>query len=680
MTRPRRALSVRAIVLAAACVVAAMTVVAAAVSWIVYARIETLLLTVSAEQAQTLPQALKLADAANRYAAGAAEVDAARNPLQRQNAAVALAQHAQALHEALAALRLSKLAAGMVEPVESLVMQLEETLARLNRLTERRIELEGRARRLRAELNRLKGELDATAGRMAAAMPWASATRDFESTAARALLRLFEAGQIDQPSALRESLADYTAIRARMAGHLATMPGESARALGHLTNLDRLATGPEGVFPTRDAQLDTRVEIDGLSARAREIATRLGVAVTRLVGLLEAEGEAAKRAVAEQIDTGRRSLLLVGIATFLGPVVLVWLAVGRVIVLPLARLAEATRRIAAGDLQAPVPATRHREFTEIADALAVFRDNTAALADRTRALQRSEDAQRHAREEAEQALADLRDAQEQLIQAEKMAALAALVAGVAHEINTPIGIALTSASLLAEEVGGMRRAAEAGTLRRSEFDEFLGRAAEMSSLLMTNMDRAAGLVHAFKQVAADQSSEQRRPFDLRDTLEQTLTSLSPLCQKLGHASALDCPLGVEVDSYPGALSQVITILVMNACDHAFEPGRAGHIHVEAAVERGSTLRIEVSDDGRGIPEELQRRIFEPFFTTRRSRGNTGLGLHIAFNIVRRTLKGRIDLVASPTGARFAIRMPMALPAEAAERTADLAVTPPAGTR
>jgi len=654
--------SVRAVVVAAACVVAAMTIVAGAVSWYFYARIEELLVTVSEEQGSALAQALKLAEISNRYAAGTGEIEAARNQVQRQNAVIALAQHAHALREAIAVLDRQPETAVHVQPIKRLVDGLDDALRQQNRLAERRLELELAARRMRADLVRLQAAADVLVSRLAAN---AEAVHALELAAGRVLLRLYDAGQIDQPGPLQAALADFGTARARFAEAAAALPpagrGEAERLLA---TIDALATGPAGLFPTREAVLAVRAEGDRKAIQGREIVTRLGVAVSQLVAKVETDYERTRAAVREQTDAGRHWLLVVALATFLGPVAIVWLAVSRTIVRPLSLLAATTRRIADGDLQAPVPPVHHREFQEIAEALAVFRDTTAALA-------RSEAAHREAREEAEAALADLRNAQEQLIQSEKMAALASVVAGVAHEVNTPLGITLTSASLLADELQAMATGLAGGTLKRSEFEQFLGRAREIAGLVQSNMERAAGLIQAFKQVAADQSSERRRVFDLRETIEQTVVSVRPACDRAGHAIALECPDGIPVDSYPGALSQVLTILVMNSLDHAFEPGRHGSIAIAAVVEESDTLRIDYRDDGRGIAEPLARRVFEPFFTTRRAQGNTGLGLHIAFNIVRQSLKGRIDLdAAAPRGVHFVLRMPAALPLETARSVAE----------
>ncbi len=637
--------SVRAAVVAAACAVAAMTVVAGAVSWYFYARIESLLMTVAQERSTTLALALRLAETANRFAAGGSEVEAATNQLQRQNATVALAQHAQGLHEAIAALRRVDPAAAQMEAIERLVVAMEENLYEMNRLVERRIDLEALERRNRAAIARAQAELDGL---------WSRPDRNDpglhppEAAAVGLMLRLYEAAQADRPGALSAARAAYDAARA---GPFA-LP----------SRIDSLATGPSGVFAVREAMLDVRGAIDRHAVQGREIVTRLGIAVSRLVATVDGEIEAIRADAAAQTAAGRRWLLAVAVLTFVGPLAFVWLAVSRSIVTPLARLAATTRAIAAGATDTPIPPAGHSEFHEIAAALAVFRDTTAALAERTRALAASEEAQRLAREEAERALADLRETQEQLIHAEKLAALAGVVAGVAHEVNTPVGITLTGASLLDEELAELDRRVRDGGLRRSDLAQFLDRAREIAGLIQANMNRAAALIQAFKQVAADRSGESRRAFDLRETVEQTVLSVKPAFEKAGHAIRVDCPPGLVLDGFPGGLSQILTILAMNALDHAFTPGHGGTLRISAAASGLDGIRIDVRDDGCGIPADLRRRVFEPFFTTRRANGNTGLGLHIAFNVAQQTLGGRLDLVGTDGGgAHFTLSIPAVAP-------------------
>ncbi|WP_247877106.1 ATP-binding protein [Azospirillum brasilense] len=271
-----------------------------------------------------------------------------------------------------------------------------------------------------------------------------------------------------------------------------------------------------------------------------------------------------------------------------------------------------------------------------------------------------------AREEAERALRDLKEAQAHLIQSEKMAALGSLVAGVAHEINTPIGIALTGASLMAERTRVIRRDFEAGTLRRPDFADFLDTAGEAAHLMLLNIDRAAQLIQSFKQIAVDQASEERRVFDLRDYIDEVLRSLGVRIKRAAHAVEVDCPTDLLIDGYPGALSQVLTNLVMNSIIHGYAPGQHGTLRVTARAVGVDEVELVYADDGRGIPPDLHGKVFEPFFTTSRGAGGSGLGLNIVYNIATRRLKGRIALDSAPgRGAAFTLRFPRVAPAERA---------------
>ncbi|MGQ9369814.1 PAS-domain containing protein [Azospirillum sp. ST 5-10] len=277
---------------------------------------------------------------------------------------------------------------------------------------------------------------------------------------------------------------------------------------------------------------------------------------------------------------------------------------------------------------------------------------------------RAEDAVRTAKEQAEQALRDLKEAQAHLIQSEKMAALGSLVAGVAHEINTPVGIALTGASLLAERTAAIRHTVEAGQLRRADFTDYLDTAAEVSQLMLMNIDRAAQLIQSFKQMAVDQASEERRVFDLRDYIHEVLRSLGVRLRRAAHTVEVDCPDDLLVDSFPGALSQVLTNFVMNSIAHGYAPGSSGRLRIAVRCPTPDEVELVYADDGRGIPAELHARVFEPFFTTSRSAGGSGLGLNIVYNIVTRTLKGRIVLASAPGhGTTFTLRFPRVVAGE-----------------
>ncbi|AWJ92367.1 PAS domain-containing sensor histidine kinase (plasmid) [Azospirillum baldaniorum] len=273
-----------------------------------------------------------------------------------------------------------------------------------------------------------------------------------------------------------------------------------------------------------------------------------------------------------------------------------------------------------------------------------------------------------AKEEAERALRDLRRTQRSLVQAEKLASLGALVAGVAHEINTPVGIGVTAASHLAEQARQFRTGLADGQLRRRDLEEFVDRIEEGTSIVLGNLERACALVQSFKQVAVDQTSEARRPFELRGYLDGVLGSLAPQLKGTGYRVTLDCPDGLIMDSYPGALSQVVSNLVINALLHAFRPGVPGTIAITIYITAdtggpssagAASVVLDVADDGRGIPPDQIERIFEPFFTTRRAEGGSGLGLHIVYNIVTGTLGGRIAVASQPgAGCRFTIHLPL----------------------
>ncbi len=270
----------------------------------------------------------------------------------------------------------------------------------------------------------------------------------------------------------------------------------------------------------------------------------------------------------------------------------------------------------------------------------------------------AEEELRSERDRAEQALADLRRTQESLIHAEKMASLGALVAGVAHEINTPVGVTVTAASLLADETVALLRRFEAGTMRRSDFERYAELAREASERILSNANRAAELIQSFKQVAVDQILDDRRRFDLGQYIHEVLVSLGPQLRKTGVAIAVDCPDGLEVDGYPGPLAQVLTNLVMNALAHAFEPDQFGHIRVHAGPSGDDGVVLVFADDGKGIAADVLPKIFDPFFTTNRAGGGTGLGLNIVYNLVRRKLGGSIEVASTPgEGTSFTIRFP-----------------------
>lgn len=278
-----------------------------------------------------------------------------------------------------------------------------------------------------------------------------------------------------------------------------------------------------------------------------------------------------------------------------------------------------------------------------------YREHLEELVDeRTRALQ--------------QANAELRQAMTQLVQSEKLAALGNLVAGVAHELNTPLGNARVVASALGDQVREFAVVLGSGALRRSQLSEFLQRACEAVDLLERNSVRAADLIGHFKQVAVDQTSMRRRRFDLAQTVEEVLITLRPTFKRTEHRVEVTIPPELELDSYPGALEQVIANLVGNSLEHGFPGLACGRIRISAEPIDPARLRLSYADDGVGIAEELIDRIFEPFFTTRLGQGGSGLGLYIVYSLVTGALGGTIDVASRPgQGVCFTLTLPRTCP-------------------
>jgi signal transduction histidine kinase len=257
--------------------------------------------------------------------------------------------------------------------------------------------------------------------------------------------------------------------------------------------------------------------------------------------------------------------------------------------------------------------------------------------------------------------ASLHSAHLALMQAEELAALGRMVAGVAHELNTPVGNALLIATTLREHALEAERLLLEGNLSRSWLEAFLSDAAQQSALVEHSLARAAALVHNFKQLSLDQSTQVRRRFDLREVIAQTLEALGPRLRRAGVQVRLDVPPDLELDGYPGPLEQVVDNLVVNALMHAFADRTPGSVAVDAALE-GDEVRLAVVDDGAGIPREIQSRVFDPFFTTRLGQGGSGIGLATVHNIVTRLFGGSIALHSpSGGGTRFEVRFPMVAP-------------------
>ncbi|MFA9217628.1 MAG: GAF domain-containing protein [Sphingomonadaceae bacterium] len=255
------------------------------------------------------------------------------------------------------------------------------------------------------------------------------------------------------------------------------------------------------------------------------------------------------------------------------------------------------------------------------------------------------------------ALTALQDAQSELVRQEKLASLGRLVAGVAHEINTPLGICVTATSHLVQELKLTREDLAAGTLDEDGLNQFLDIIDQSLRIMTTNTQRAAALVRSFKQVAVDQSSDDIRSFNLRKYLDEVLLSLQPKLKGKPVTVEVDCAPDIELASFPGAVSQVITNMVVNSLVHGFEEGEPGIIRINA-VRDGDLIELSYSDDGIGMDNATLAQLFDPFFTTKRGSGGSGLGAHILYNLVTGPLGGTVKVASAPgMGLHYRLRFP-----------------------
>jgi len=301
---------------------------------------------------------------------------------------------------------------------------------------------------------------------------------------------------------------------------------------------------------------------------------------------------------------------------------------------------------------------RHRRERE----LKLHREHLEELVDaRTAALSAAVQRADRSNQELSAALATLSKAQDELVRRDKLAALGALVAGIAHELNTPIGNSVVAATSLSERTHDMRAQLAQG-LRRSELERFLDEAGEAGDLLARNLKRAATLVAGFKQIAVDQASAERRHFSLSDLLKDLAAPLRVAAKGARVRLQLELDEGLMMDSFPGPLSQVVTELFDNCLVHAFAGGRAGVVELLAKRD-GGQIAISVADNGAGMDAAVQARVYDPFFTTAGSAARSGLGLHVVHNIVSNVLGGHILLESSAgAGARFTLLLPAVAPA------------------
>ncbi len=328
---------------------------------------------------------------------------------------------------------------------------------------------------------------------------------------------------------------------------------------------------------------------------------------------------------------------------------------------PLLQLESSAAGIAEGDLETQIPKLGTDEFGALSSQLERMRG----------ALSRSiHDLEERVRErtaelldvnqELKGTLDKLRHAQGELVQQEKLAALGSLVAGVAHELNTPIGNGLTVATSMSDGTGKIIDAMEGG-MTRSMLEQYLKDMDEGVSLVCMSLEKASELVSSFKQVAVDRTSAQRRRFQLSSLLKETRVTMATLMKHKPYELEIIEPVDVTLDGYPGPLGQVITNLLNNAILHGFDGLESGHITIRTEP-RDEGVQIEVEDNGKGIGAKDLSHIFDPFFTTKLGEGGNGLGLHIVHNIVTAALGGTIDVRSEVgRGTVFTVIIPLVAP-------------------
>lgn len=321
--------------------------------------------------------------------------------------------------------------------------------------------------------------------------------------------------------------------------------------------------------------------------------------------------------------------------------------------------------------------------SDIAHMAHAFNSMMAALEDREHELrQKHEQLMQHAatleqrvdertaalkvsNKELQRTLDSLKLTQENLITAEKQASLGRLVAGVAHELNTPLGNSLTVLTSLGEDYSQLAEMVDSGNIRRSDLTSLLKRSQEGQVLLTKSIERAAVIVQDFKQIAVDQTSEKRREFDLAEVIREVLSSVQPSFKPTPFNIETVLEPGIRMDSFPGPLGQVVTNIALNALLHAF-PGRdSGVLTVSCRQLDGNSAQVLIKDNGVGMTPEVMHHIFDPFFTTKFGQGGSGLGMHIVHGIVTNLLGGDVEVDSvEAQGACFTITLPLVSPISA----------------
>ncbi|MCH7345014.1 ATP-binding protein [Pelomonas sp. CA6] len=402
---------------------------------------------------------------------------------------------------------------------------------------------------------------------------------------------------------------------------------------------------------------------------------RDGREIAKLTVVMSAEPLLARKRD-EMFGAIGRSLLTLTLS-----LALILLVMQRRVLSPMARLSEAADELGAGRLDSPLRLGGEDEIARVGGAMERMRLALLKAFDELRGHantledQVTQRTQQLTQTNAEltQALEHLKTAQRELVESEKLASLGRLVAGVAHELNTPLGNALTVVSALEDRWAKLDQMLSDNTpMRRSQLEELVKDTRRGQDILHRNVQKAADLVRDFKQVAIDQTNDTRREFELAQVIEDVLVMVEPSFKHTPFRIQTELEPGLRMSSYPGALGQVLTNMLMNARVHAFEGRESGTVVVRCAAQGEDAVALVVEDDGRGMDASVVRRIFDPFFTTKLGKGGSGLGMHIVHNIVTNVLGGQVEVISAPgEGTRLVVRLPRSAPqnAQADERVA-----------
>ncbi len=468
-------------------------------------------------------------------------------------------------------------------------------------------------------------------------------------------------------------LAALNGVRIGQGGYFFLMtPGRNMIMHPDPTRILKLAVKP-GQNRVVDEALEHHFEGYGLTRNSAGIDMIVGMRFMKSTGWLLAANFPLAEAEQPFRET-RDQILLLGTLTGLGLLILVWIMVRR----SLAPLSRLTAHVAALTNTVEKTPIRLQASGEIGTLESAFNDMIAVqeaqrleqqrvdaeIRDLNSNLERLVDertaALANTNRELAQTVQTLTDTRNDLVEAEKLAALGALVAGIAHELNTPIGNCVLVASRLGQETAELKTEVEGGKLRKTTLHEHLETLSSAMLILQRNLDKAAQLIASFKRAAVDRTSDIRRGFRLEETLNDAVVMLQPSLKRSHCSVDADIADDIPMDSYPGSINQAITALLENAMIHGYGE-RGGRITLHARRDGDKTMVI-VSDEGDGIPPENLGRVFEPFFTTRFGKGGSGLGLHIVYNIVTKILGGKIRVDSVPgQGTTFTLTLPLSAP-------------------